>query len=145
MPAERHLHLYDDIEMPEAPTLFDKWEDNTLAAKYQELEIDGHMDINYDLFLDLTAEFDQEASQKRQDRSAWKNMQRMSPAQMKAWRDAYGPKDEAFHEKNLSGNDLVRWKYQRYAKTFAASRESTKVLGASWALSKSSGSMKIPS
>jgi arylsulfatase A-like enzyme len=118
MPAERHLHLYDDIEMPEPPTLFDQWEDNTLAAKYQELEIDGHMDINYDLFLDLTADFDQEASQARQDRSAWSNMKRMSPAQMKAWRDAYGPKDEAFHKANLSGDDLVRWKYQRYAKNY---------------------------
>ena len=64
MPAARYLDLYDDIEIPEPATLFDKWEDNTLAAKYQELEIDGHMDINYDLFLDLTADFDQEASQK---------------------------------------------------------------------------------
>ncbi|MDF1658542.1 MAG: sulfatase [Verrucomicrobiales bacterium] len=118
MPAERYLHLYDDIEMPEPPTLFDKWEDNTLAAKYNELEIDRHMDINYDLFLDLTADFDQEASQKRQDRSAWNNMKRMTESQMTAWRGAYGPKDKAFHEQNLSGDDLVRWKYQRYAKNY---------------------------
>lgn len=118
MPAARYLNLYDDIEIPEPATLFDKWEDNTLAAKYQELEIDGHMDINYDLFLDLTADFDQPASQKRQDRSAWNNMKRMSAEQMKAWRDAYGPKDEAFHQANLSGDDLVRWKFQRYAKNY---------------------------
>ena len=118
MPAMRHLHLYDDIEIPEPATLFDKWEDNTLAAKYQELEIDGHMDLNYDLFLDLTADFEGEASQKRQDKSAWNNMKRMSPEQLKTWRDAYGPKDEAFHKANLSGDDLVRWKYQRYAKNY---------------------------
>ncbi len=118
MPAERYLHLYDEIEMPEPPTLFDKWEDNTLAAKYQELEIDNHMDINYDLFLDLTPDFDQPASQKRQDRSAWNNMKRMSKAQLTAWRDAYGPKDEAFHKAELDGDALVRWKYQRYAKNY---------------------------
>ena len=118
MPAERHLHLYDDVEMPEPSTLFDKWEDNTLAAKFQELEIDRHMDIHYDLFLDLTADSDFKASQKTQDRSAWNNMKRMSADQMKVWRDAYGPKDEAFHEANLSGEDLVRWKYQRYAKNY---------------------------
>ena len=118
MPAMRHLHLYDDIEIPEPATLFDKWEDNTLAAKYQELEIDGHMDLNYDLFLDLTADFEGEASQKRQDKSAWNNMKRMSPEQLKTWRDAYGPKDEGFHKANLSGDDLVRWKYQRYAKNY---------------------------
>ncbi|MAS93218.1 MAG: sulfatase [Verrucomicrobiales bacterium] len=118
MPALRHLHLYDDVEIPEPATLFDKWEDNSPAARYQELEIDGHMDINYDLFLDLTADFDQPATQKRQDRSAWNNMKRMSEEQMKTWRDAYGPKDEAFHKANLTGKDLVRWKYQRYAKNY---------------------------
>lgn len=118
MPAERYLTLYDDIEMPEPPTLFDRWEDNTLAAQYQELEIDRHMDINYDLFLDLTPDFDGEATQKRQDKSAWQNMKRMTEPQLTAWRNAYGPKDAAFHERNLSGEDLVRWKYQRYAKNY---------------------------
>lgn len=118
MPAPRHLTLYDDIDIPEPPTLFDKWEDNTFAARQQELEIDRHMDLNYDLFVDLTPEFNQEASQKRQDRSAWNNLKRFTPEQLKAWRDAYGPKDKAFHEANLSGDDLVRWKFQRYAKNY---------------------------
>jgi len=118
MPALRHLNLYADMEMPEPPTLFDTWEDNTPAAKYQELEIDGHMDLNYDLFVDLTPEFNQPPSQQRQDRSAWNNMKRMSEEQLTAWRAAYGPRDEAFHAANLTGDDLVRWKYQRYAKNY---------------------------
>lgn len=118
MPAPRHLNLYDDIEIPEPATLFDKWEDNAPPARHQELEIDRHMDINFDLFLDLTADYSQEASQKRQDRSAWKNMGRMTPKQLGAWRDAYGPKDAAFHKAKLSGKDLIRWKYQRYAKNY---------------------------
>jgi arylsulfatase A-like enzyme len=42
----------------------------------------------------------------------------MTPEQLKAWRDAYGPKDEAVHAANLTGEDLVRWKYQRYAKNY---------------------------
>ncbi len=118
MPAPRHLNLYDDIDIPEPATLFDKWEDNTFAARRQELEIDRHMDLNYDLFVDLTPEFSQEASQKRQDRSAWNNLKRFTPEQLKTWRDAYGPKDAAFHAANLSGEDLVRWKFQRYAKNY---------------------------
>ncbi len=118
MPAPRHLKLYDDIDIPEPDTLFDKWEDNTFAARQQELEIDGHMDLNYDLFVDLTPEFDQEASQQRQDRSAWQNLKRFTPEQLKTWRDAYGPKDKAFHDANLTGDDLVRWKFQRYAKNY---------------------------
>lgn len=118
MPALRHLHLYDDIDIPEPATLFDDYQDNAPPARHQELEIDRHMDLNYDLFVDLTPEFSSPASQKRQDKSAWNNMKRMSPEQLKTWRDAYGPKDKAFHEANLSGRDLVRWKYQRYAKNY---------------------------
>ena len=118
MPALRHLDLYDDLEIPEPPTLFDRWEDNAPAARLQELEIDRHMDLNYDLFLDLTPEFNQPPSQLRQDRSAWHNMKRMSPEQLAKWRSHYGPKDKAFHKAKLSGKDLVRWKFQRYAKNY---------------------------
>jgi arylsulfatase A-like enzyme len=76
------------------------------------------MDLNYDLFVDLTPEFNQPPSQKRQDRSAWHNMKRMTPEQLKAWRDHYAPRDKAFHEAKLSGEELVRWKFQRYAKNY---------------------------
>ena len=118
MPALRHLDLYADQDLPEPPTLFDQWKDNAPPARHQELEIDRHMDLNYDLFVDLTPEYNQPASQKRQDRSAWHNMKRMTEEQLKAWRRAYGPRDAAFHKSNLKGKDLVRWKFQRYAKNY---------------------------
>ncbi|MFC1597618.1 sulfatase, partial [Planctomycetota bacterium] len=118
MPALRHLHLYDDVDIPEPPTLFDRWEDNAPPARHQELEIDRHMDPSYDLFLDLTPDFRGDPIQKRQDRSAWNNLKRFTPEQLKAWRAAYGPKDEAFHKSNLQGDALVRWKFQRYAKNY---------------------------
>ncbi len=117
MPAKRHLHLYDDIEIPYPSTLFDKWHDNAPPARFQELEIDRHMHLNFDLFVDLTADFDG-AAFKGYDQSAWRNMSRMSAEQMKAWRDAYGPKDESFHRENPQADDLVRWKFQRYAKNY---------------------------
>lgn len=118
MPALRHLSLYDDIEIPEPPTLFDEWKDNAPGARLQELEIDRHMDLNYDLFVDLTPEFNQPPSQLRQDRSAWQNMKRMNPVQLEAWRAHFAPRDAAFHKSKLSGKDLVRWKFQRYAKNY---------------------------
>ena len=43
-------------------------------------------------------------------------MKRMSAEQLKAWRDHYAPRDKAFHEAKLTGKELVRWKFQRYAK-----------------------------
>ncbi len=118
MPALRHLSLYDDIDIPEPATLFDRWEDNAPPARFQELEIDRHMDLHYDLFVDLTPDFNQPASQKRQDRSAWRNMKRMTKEQLEKWRAFYGPRDAAFHAMKLKGKELVRWKYQRYAKNY---------------------------
>ena len=100
------------------PTLFDKWADNAPGARLQELEIDRHMDLNYDLFVDLTPDFNQEPSQKAQDRSAWRNMKRMTPNQINTWRSHYEPRDAAFKKAKLSGKDLVRWKFQRYAKNY---------------------------
>ncbi len=118
MPALRHLELYDDVVMPEPNTLFDKWHDNAPPARFQELEIDRHMHLNFDLFVDLTPDFDGNAQEGGTDRSAWRNMQRMSAEQLAAWRDFYGPRDEAFHEAGLTADGLVRWKYQRYVKNY---------------------------
>ena len=118
MPAERHLDLYDDIDIPQPNTLFDKWHDNAPPARLQELEIDRHMHLAFDLFVNLHPEFDGDAIQGRFDRSAWRNMRRMTKSQLRSWRDAYGPKDEAFYRRNLTADDLVRWKFQRYAKNY---------------------------
>lgn len=118
MPPPRYLNLYDEIEIPEPATLFDQWEENASPARNQEMEIDRHLDPHYDLFVDLTPEFRGQAIQQRQDKSALENLKRFSPEQLKVWRDAYGPKDEAFHAQDLKGKDLIRWKYQRYAKNY---------------------------
>jgi arylsulfatase A-like enzyme len=118
MPAPRHLGAFDDALIPEPPTLFTKHHTQATPSRHQEMEIDRHMDLNYDLFVDLTPDFDQPASQARQDRSAWMNMKRMTPEQMTAWRAYYGPLDEAFHSAQLSGEDLVRWKHQRYLRNY---------------------------
>ena len=118
MPALRHLSLYADTEMPEPNTLFDKWHDNAPPARFQELEIDRHMHLNFDLFVDLTPQFDAASQQDATDKSSWQNMQRMSDEQMTAWRAFYGPRDKVFHEAKLTADGLVRWKYQRYVKNY---------------------------
>ena len=71
------------------------------------------------LFTDLTPGLDFPKQRlPSQDRSAYLNMKRMTPEQLKTWRAAYGPKDKAFREAKLTGRDLVRWKFQRYAKNY---------------------------
>ena len=83
------------------------------------MEIDRHMYLDHDLFTDLTPDLDFPKQRlPSQDRSAYVNMKRMTPEQLKTWRAAYDPKDKAFREAKLTGRDLVRWKFQRYAKNY---------------------------
>ena len=50
MPPLRHLQLYNDVELPEPATLFDKQSENARCIQLEELEIDRHMHIVKDLF-----------------------------------------------------------------------------------------------
>ena len=120
MPAMRHLHLYDDVTIPEPPTLFDKHADDASGSRFQEMTIDKHMNLNLDLFVDLTPDFDALAVMDiSPDKGAWWNLKHhFSSEELREWRAAYGPKDAAFHKANLSGKELVRWKYQRYMKNY---------------------------
>ena len=117
MPPLRHLNLYDDIEIPEPATLFDDWKDNASAARHQEMEIDKHLNIVYDLFALPPDGWDPNAG-KSVDKSGFRNLKRMTPKQLKAWDAAYGPKNEALKKAGLKGKDLIRWKFQRYAKNY---------------------------
>jgi len=117
MPPTRYLTLYDDVEIPEPETLFDDYADKAPGATHQEMEIDRHMHLVFDLFTDPPPGFDP-ASEPSADRSAWNNYEVMTDEQKSAWDSAYGPKNAAFAAANLQGRDLVRWKYQRYMKNY---------------------------
>ncbi len=96
-PDARHLTMYDDVTIPEPPTLFDDWSGRSRASTMQEMTIAEHMSPGD---LKLTTP------------------RRLNAEQLAPWNAAYGPKNEAFREANLTGKDLVRWKYQRYAKDY---------------------------
>jgi arylsulfatase A-like enzyme len=98
-PAERHLHLYDDAELPEPPTLFDDYATRTRAAFEQEMTIRDHLTLDSDLKLGPPPV-------------------RMDAAQREAWERAYGPKREAFRRAAPAGAELVRWKYRRYLQDY---------------------------
>ena len=118
MPAIRHLDLYADRDMPEPDTLFDKWEDNAAAARYQEMEIDRHMYHEYDLHLPLPADFDPKTAPRGLAKAAFRNMSRFNDEQRAQWDAKWKSRNEAFAAANLSGKELVRWKYQRYIKNY---------------------------
>jgi len=96
-PGPKHLHMYDDVTIPEPDNLFDNYEGRGTAAKTQDMSIEKTMTA-FDLKLtpprNLTSE------------------------QLKVWNAAYEPKNAEFKKANLQGKDLVRWKYQRYMKDY---------------------------
>jgi len=96
-PGPGHLTLYDDRKVPEPGTLFDDYEGRGRAAKEQDMSIEKTMN---EADLKLTAPGG------------------LTPEQKAKWDAAYGPKNKAFEEANLQGQDLVRWKYQRYIKDY---------------------------
>jgi arylsulfatase A-like enzyme len=96
-PALDHLDTYDGVEIPEPVTLFDDYGGRGSASTTQEMTIAEHLYDN-DLKLTPPRELDNE--------------------QLAHWNAAYEPKNEAFRAANLSGEELVRWKYQRYLKDY---------------------------
>ena len=118
MPAIRHLDLYADKDLPEPVTLFDKWEDNARGAKHQTMEIDRHMHMNYDLHLPLPEGFDPKTAPPSLSKAAFRNMNKFTDAQRKLWDAKWKSRNDSFANADLSGQDLVRWKYQRYVKNY---------------------------
>jgi len=96
-PGPQWLNKYDDVKIPEPDTLFDDYSGRGTAAKTQDMSIATTMNAND---LKLTPP------------------RNLTPEQAAAWNKAYGPKNEAFQKANLQGEDLVRWKYQRYMKDY---------------------------
>ncbi|MBT5019539.1 MAG: sulfatase [Planctomicrobium sp.] len=96
-PGPDYLHMYDDVEIPEPPHLFDDYETRGRAAHEQDMSIAKTMTPR-DLKLTPPPYLNEE--------------------QLKVWNAAYEPKNEAFRKLNLKGDDLIRWKYQRYIKDY---------------------------
>ncbi len=117
MPAPEHLDLYDDVTIPEPASLFDSHSDNASPARHQEMEIDRHLNLAYDLFVTPRDGYDPD-SEPGSDRSGWRNLDLMTPVQRAAWDAAFDDENSAFWATDKSAADIVRWKYQRYLKNY---------------------------
>ena len=98
-PAPRHLTKYDEVKFPEPDTLFDDYSSRSTAASEQEMTLRDHMRNEYDLKMGPPPG-------------------RLNEEQKAAWEAAYGPKREAFEREKPEGDELVRWKYQRYMEDY---------------------------
>src|SRR5436190_14776277 len=96
-PAARHFGLFKNATIPEPENLFDDYSGRGTAARKQEMMI--ARDLN-DLDLKLTPP------------------RNLSADQLTSWQAAYQDENEEFKKANLTGADLVRWRYQRYMKDY---------------------------
>ncbi len=119
-PAPRHLTLFDDIEMPEPASLFDDYGGGrSETLKKHAMGIAEHMYWGHDMkFAGKDSEFPEYFMGGLPNRQYL----RMTDAQKKQWDAAYGPKNEKLkadiRSGKLKGDDVTRWKYQRYIKDY---------------------------
>jgi arylsulfatase A-like enzyme len=93
-PALRHLGHDGDRKYPAPDTLFDDYSGRGKAEHTQDMTIARTMTANEDLKFAVPRQ--------------------LTPEQRREWDAYYGPRNQAFRQANLSGDDLVRWKYNRY-------------------------------
>lgn len=108
-PGPEELTLYKDVTFPEPPTLFDDYSNRGTAELTQDMTISKTMRLEEDLKL-------------YRDRSKMKNtgLNRLDQVQMAEWDSVYNPIIRKFYASNLSGDELVRFKYQRYLQDYLA-------------------------
>ena len=106
-PGPNELSLYKDVIFPEPSTLFDDYSNRGTAEKTQDMTISKTMRLEQDLklYTDLT-------------RAKNASMARMNPEQSAAWDNVYDPIIKHFYEAGLEGEELVRFKFQRYLQDY---------------------------
>jgi arylsulfatase A-like enzyme len=101
-PGPNELGMYDNVVFPEPATLFDDYSNRGPAEHNQNMTIVNTMTLEMDLKLTT-----------RPQRG-------LDSAQQKLWDAEYKPKLEEFDKLNLTGTDLVQYKYQRYMEDYLA-------------------------
>jgi N-acetylglucosamine-6-sulfatase len=117
-PAPRHYGLFRDADIPEPATLFDDYAGRSVTLKQQEMTIARDFHWGHDMKFHGKPEFPEHFL------GGIPNGEytRMTPAQKKAWDEAYEPENQAFiaamKATPLSPAEVTRWKYQRYVKDY---------------------------
>lgn len=113
MPEIKYLNKFDSIQIPEPETLFDDYETRTKAVHEQKLEISKWLADNYDLKLNMYPD-----GESRYDDLWERFFSRLTKEEQQEFEEAYKAKNASFYSSDLKGDDLIRWKYQRFMKDY---------------------------
>lgn len=116
-PAFRHFDMFPE-DVPEPETLFDNYDGRSSLLKENEMSIRDHFFWGHDMKFNGENQFP-EVFKGRLPNGEYR---RMTDAQKKVWDAKYEPENQAFIKKmragELSADEIVRWKYQRYIKDY---------------------------
>ena len=107
MPHPRFMDNYKGVEIPVPETLFDDYSNRNSNLLDNEMTIDEHMSLDYDLKVP-----------RPNGHRAGGEWNRMTKEQKETWIKHYSAEDLEFKRAKLTGKALVRWKHQRYLKDY---------------------------
>jgi arylsulfatase A-like enzyme len=120
-PGPDHLNTFDDREFPLPQTLFDDYKGRK-AAEQALMAIDSNMYLSSDLKVKPKYVKERGLYPDAEHTGRYnlynRKYNRMTDAQKEAWDKAYQERQEEFRQKDLTGKDLVEWKYQQYMKDY---------------------------
>ena len=123
MPDEKHMDTFNDKEFPLPETFNDDYATREDTAGHADMRIND-MYLSFDMKLN-PGDYEKETGSGGNVNYAktivetWQaTHDKLTDEQKKAWDAHYGPVNEAFRKANLSGDELLNWKYQRYMKDY---------------------------
>jgi arylsulfatase A-like enzyme len=122
MPNIKHLEAFRDTELPLPETFYDDYA-TRLAAARADMRIND-MYLSYDFKLQKGFYEKETGTGGNLEYAAdiennWKGTyERLTEEQRKAWDAHYNVENEKFRKENLSGKELLQWKYQAFIKDY---------------------------
>lgn len=96
-PALRHLEAFDDIDIPEPPTLFDDYSGRSAASAGHQMGVAEHLGPS---------------------RLMFRYSSKFTPKQFQVFDAYFGPRNRAVQKEKLTGKERTRWNYQRFIKNY---------------------------
>jgi len=115
-PEPKYFGKFENTVFPVPDNYFDDYSTRGTAAREQEMSVIRDMTLHYDLKIYPRPD----DSLQGPDRYWDSEIRRMDPQQQKAWEKYYKPLSDEFYAARLTGNDLARWKLQRYLEDYLA-------------------------
>lgn len=120
-PSLDRIDDFADTAFPEPSTLFDDYSHRSSAAKLATMRISDHMNTRGP---DLKAWKNEDLNTPGETNAREWYHNKLTVEQKAAWTRGIDAKNQPFYDGNLSGQELVRVKYQRYLQDYLSSAAS---------------------